>query len=84
MERSYFELYNKFNESLYFWSSLKKQIKKKQLILLEHVGNRELYQIQISGKTKNQLGSCTMKDMEVNISFTTYGNCQHKIYSFSD
>ena len=44
MERLYFELYRKFNESLYFWSFSNF----KKLCCLNKLGSRELYQIQIS------------------------------------
>ena len=49
MERSYFELYRKFNESLYFWSSSNY---KKNLYCLNKLESKELYQIQTSKKYK--------------------------------
>ena len=50
MERSYFELYRKFNESLYFFWSSSNQKKKNNLYCLNKLWSRELYQIQISEK----------------------------------
>ena len=49
MERSYFELHRKFNESLYFWSSSNY---KKNLYCLNKLESKELYQIQTSKKYK--------------------------------
>ena len=64
MERSHFEHYRKYNESLCFWSSpnQNKKQKKNNLYCLNRLGSRELHQIQIYGKGRYKIKSFSVQN----------------------
>ena len=62
MDRSYFELYKKFNQSLYFWSSSNQKTTYTAWTSCE-AENYIKYKYPKSAK--NQLHSCTMNDISI-------------------
>ena len=87
MDRSYFELYKKFNQSLYFWSSSNQKTTYTAWTSCE-AENYIKYKYPKSAK--NQLHSCTMNDISIFLIssgsqyiFYHECNCRYKIKSFS-